>query len=188
MYSPYGKRLLDIFIGLGSLLIFSPLMLLTALAIRIADGSPVLFWQDRVGSRGKLFKVCKFRSLPVKTGDIPSSQASAIIPTRIGKIIRRTNIDELPQLLNIVKGDMSIVGPRPALPAQGHLLELRDMHGAVDCKPGLTGLAQVNSYDGMPETEKARWDGLYNAQIGLIEDLNIIMKTFRYLSRSPPVY
>lgn len=187
MYRPYAKRLLDIVVAGGSLLTFSPLMLLTALAILLDDGAPVIFRQKRVGRGGRLFDICKFRSLPVNTGDIPSAHA-AIRPTRVGKFIRRTNIDELPQLINILKGEMSIVGPRPALPTQKDLLTLRERHGATICKPGLTGLAQVNSYDGMTETEKAKWDGVYASHVALGHDLKIILKTFSYLTRRPPVY
>lgn len=188
IYRRYAKRLLDMVVAGGSLLVFSPVMLLTALAILLDDGAPVIFRQKRVGRGGRLFEICKFRSMPVNTGDVPSAQAAAVTPTRVGRVLRRTNIDELPQLINILKGEMSIVGPRPALPTQKDLLALRAQHGATDCKPGLTGLAQVNAYDGMPEPEKARCDGAYASQIAFVRDLKIILKTFTYLARRPPVY
>jgi O-antigen biosynthesis protein WbqP len=188
MYSRYLKRLLDVAVAGSSLVIFSPLMLLTAIAIRLDDGAPVFFRQKRVGRGGRLFEICKFRSLPANTGDIPSARAGALRPTRVGRVIRRTNIDELPQLFNILKGDMSVVGPRPALPAQVELVRMRDRNGAAGCKPGLTGLAQVNSYDGMPEEEKARFDGEYAARVAAAADLKIMLKTFAYLAKRPPVY
>jgi O-antigen biosynthesis protein WbqP len=126
--------------------------------------------------------------MAVGTGDIPSARAGVLRITRVGRVIRRTNIDELPQLVNILRGDMSLVGPRPALPSQAELLALRGANGAAACRPGLTGLAQIRSYDGMPEPEKARWDGQYAATISLRRDLAIVLGTFRYLARRPPVY
>jgi O-antigen biosynthesis protein WbqP len=188
MYHRFFKRLFDLLLAGGSLLMLSPLMLLTALAVRLDDGGSSLFRQKRVGHRGGLFQILKFRSLPANTKNLPSVQAQKIAPTRVGKIIRRTNIDELPQLINVLNGEMSIVGPRPALPSQEQLVILRKANGALRCKPGLTGLAQVSSYDGMPESEKAKWDGEYASRITLFRDLTIILKTFIYLTRRPPVY
>jgi O-antigen biosynthesis protein WbqP len=187
-YSSWGKRGLDIILASVALLILSPIMLLTGFAIRIYDGGPAFFRQTRLGQRGHLFEVMKFRSMPINTGDIASANAHSLEITPIGKFIRRTNIDELPQLINIFRGDMSIVGPRPALPSQTELYTLREATGAMACKPGLTGLAQINSYDDMPEAEKARWDGMYTSNISFIGDLKIIFKTFGYLTRRPPVY
>lgn len=187
-YSSWGKRGLDIILASVALLILSPIMLLTGFAIRIYDGGPAFFRQARLGQYGHLFEVMKFRSMPINTGDIASANAHSLEITPIGKFIRRTNIDELPQLINIFRGDMSIVGPRPALPSQTELYTLREATGAMACKPGLTGLAQINSYDDMPEAEKALWDGRYASNISFIGDLKIIFKTFGYLTRRPPVY
>src|SRR5205823_7797451 len=120
-----------------------------ALLIHLEDRGPVLFRQQRSGRDGRPFRIFKFRSMPVNTGDVPSSQARSLRVTRVGQIIRRLNIDELPQLINILRGDMSVVGPRPALPTQTALLDMRKANAAIKCKPGLTGLAQVNSYDNM---------------------------------------
>jgi len=188
VYHRYGKRLLDIFLSGFALLLLCPVMLLVALAILIEDGKPVLFRQQRVGHRGAPFTVLKFRSMPVNTGDVPSAQAKSIRITRVGAIIRRTNIDELPQFLNIFRGDMSIVGPRPALASQKELCELRERQGVLRCKPGLTGLAQINSYDGMPDKEKATWDAQYCAHVTFFNDVRIILRTFLYLLKPPPVY
>jgi len=188
MYQRFFKRVLDLVLSGIALLALSPIMLLTAIAIRLEDGGPILFSQQRSGRDGKLFRVLKFRSMLINAGDLPSAQARTLPITRVGKIIRRTNIDELPQLMNIFAGDMSIVGPRPALPSQAALLEMRRTNGAIHCKPGLTGLAQINSYDNMPEEEKANWDGIYAAKVSLLTDVGIILRTFRYLTKPPPVY
>lgn len=188
MYRRYGKRLLDIFLSGIASLVLSPVMILVAVAILLEDGQPVLFRQRRVGHKGEPFTVLKFRSMPVNTGDIPSAQANTARITRIGAIIRRTNIDELPQLFNIFRGDMSIVGPRPALASQKELCELRERQGVLQCKPGLTGLAQINSYDGMPDTEKAAWDAQYCNHVTFLNDVRIILRTFLYLLKPPPVY
>jgi len=163
-------------------------MLLVALAIWLEDNGPPLFTQVRVGRSGGNYRLFKLRSMSVNSGDLPSTQAHGLRTTKVGRIIRRTNIDELPQLFNILRGDMSVVGPRPALPSQVDLLEMRRQNGAYDCKPGLTGLAQVNSYDGMPEREKADWDGQYAADVSFFGDCRIILRTVFYLFRRPPVY
>lgn len=188
MYPRYGKRLFDIFLSGFALLLLSPVMLLVALAILIEDGRPVLFRQQRVGRMGTPFTVLKFRSMPVNTGDLPSAQAKSVRITQVGTVIRRTNIDELPQLFNILRGDMSIVGPRPALASQKELYEFRQQGGALRCKPGLTGLAQINSYDNMPDKEKAGWDAQYCARVTFLTDIKIILHTFFYLLKPPPTY
>ncbi|HJU84223.1 MAG TPA: sugar transferase [Holophagaceae bacterium] len=188
IYRRFFKRVLDALVAAFSLLLLSPLMLLTALAIRLEDGGPALFRQMRVGRDGHPFSIFKFRSMAVNAGNLPSAQAGGLPITRVGRLIRRTNIDELPQLLNILKGDMSLVGPRPALPSQEHLTELRRANGALACRPGLTGLAQVESYDGMPEEEKAKHDGAYSARVAFLRDLWLVLRTFAYLAHRPPTY
>jgi lipopolysaccharide/colanic/teichoic acid biosynthesis glycosyltransferase len=188
MYRRYGKRWLDLLTSSMALVLLSPIMLLVALAIRIEDGGPALFQQERVGREGRPFTVLKFRSMPVDTGDKPSAEAKTVSITRVGTIIRRTNLDELPQLINIWRGDMSVVGPRPALAAQVDLCRLRKESGALACKPGLTGLAQINAYDGMPDSEKAAWDAQYCRQLSFCSDVRIILGTFIYLLKPPPVY
>lgn len=188
LYRRIGKRLSDILLASVSLLCLSPLMLFTAAAIKLDDGGPVFFCQQRVGRKGSPFTIIKFRSMSAGTRDIPSAVASEARITRVGRVIRRLNIDELPQLVNVLRGDMSIVGPRPALQVQSELLHHRTENGALDCRPGLTGLAQVNSYDGMPDTEKARWDGQYAVGLSVSSDLAIILRTFTYLTKPPPVY
>jgi O-antigen biosynthesis protein WbqP len=126
--------------------------------------------------------------MPVNTANVSSEQVHLIKITLFGKFIRRTNIDELPQLINILKGDMSLIGPRPSLPNQTALIEIRSQNGTYDCRPGLTGLAQVNSYDYMPVEEKASWDGVYAGDITFMNDVKIVLKTLVYLTKKPPVY
>jgi O-antigen biosynthesis protein WbqP len=126
--------------------------------------------------------------MPSGTPNVPSASATRLKVTRIGRIIRRTNIDELPQLLNVLRGDMSLIGPRPALPTQISLLDLRQQRGVTWLRPGLTGLAQVNSYDGMPETEKVSWDERYSRSVSLVQDMEILIRTAGYLLRRPPAY
>jgi O-antigen biosynthesis protein WbqP len=163
-------------------------MLLIAAAIRLGDGGAALFRQQRLGSGGRKFTLLKFRSMPVCTADLPSSQARGMRITPVGRFIRRTNLDELPQLINILCGDMSVVGPRPALPSQMELTKARMSNGAIACRPGLTGLAQINSFDGMSDEQKALWDGRYAAHVTFAGDLRITFSTFQYLLKPPPVY
>jgi lipopolysaccharide/colanic/teichoic acid biosynthesis glycosyltransferase len=187
-YDGWGKRLVDVVLAGTALVVLSPLLLVTAVAIRLEDRGPVLFRQRRSGRDGAEFTLLKFRSMPVGSASVPSASAGSLRITRVGRVIRRTNIDELPQLLNILLGDMSVVGPRPALPSQEDLLTMRQENGALHCRPGLTGLAQVKSYDGMPVSEKAVLDGRYAARPSLFGDLGIILRTVAYLFRRPPVY
>ena len=126
--------------------------------------------------------------MPVNTPNVESSETTILNVTSFGKFIRRTNIDELPQLVNVIKGDMSLIGPRPPIPTQHNLIALRRDNGSLKCKPGLSGLAQVNSYDFMPETEKAKLDGIYAQSISFVNDLSIIIKTLGYMTKKPPTY
>lgn len=188
MYAQGPKRLFDLTAAGAALLLLSPLILAIALSIRIWDPGPVIFRQKRVGVDGRAFDFYKFRSMPVNTGDLPSDQIGELRLAGIGRLIRRTNLDELPQLWNILKGDMSLVGPRPSLPSQSELIELRAKNGALACRPGLTGWAQVNSYDGMSIEEKARFDGEYVRKVSPAKDLVILLRTIGYLRRPPPKY
>ena len=187
-YERWGKRTLDIALGASALAILSPIVAVTAIAIKLEDGGPAIFRQQRVGADGRMFTMLKFRSMPESTPHVPSGAIGSVKITRTGAIIRRLNVDELPQLLNIIRGDMSIVGPRPALGTQFDVIAERTRNGAFALRPGLTGLAQVNSYDGMPPVEKARLDGQYARHVTLAHDIRIIMSTFGYLLKPPPTY
>lgn len=188
MYRLVFKRLLDIVTSFICIVLFLPLFLIVGLIIYLQDWESPLFKQKRVGQNEVLFLLYKFRSMPVNTANVASSEVSKITITPFGKFIRRTNLDELPQLFNIFFGDMSIVGPRPAIPSQQGLIKLRNESNVYSCKPGLTGLAQVNSYDNMPEAEKAHWDGIYANNVTFLQDLKIVLKTFVYLTKKPPTY
>jgi O-antigen biosynthesis protein WbqP len=187
-YARAGKRAVDIGCAGVGLLLLSPLLLVIALLILVTDPGPVIFVQERVGRQGRTFRFFKFRSMPVGTRNIAKDQLGQVRLTWFGRLLRRSNLDELPQLFNILRGDMSVVGPRPSLPSQQELIVLRQDNGALACRPGLTGWAQVNAYDGMPIADKARRDGEYASSISLRQDIRIILLTFGYLTKPPPVY
>lgn len=171
-----------------ALFVLLPLLTAVALAILLEDGRPVLFRQTRIGRDGRPFTFLKFRSMAKDTEEKPSAEAATLVVTRVGRVIRRLSFDELPQLWNILRGDMSLVGPRPAIPTQGTLCRLRAASGAIECPPGLTGLAQVNAYDGMSEEDKAGWDARYAREVSVWLDARIILRTIAYLFRPPPAY
>lgn len=187
-YEQRGKRVFDVLAASAAIVLLSPVIALTAAAIRLGDRGPALFIQVRAGRNGASFPIYKFRSMAVGTANIPSGELSTPTLTRVGKVIRRTNIDELPQLFNIVKGDMAVVGPRPPLPSQDDVVEARRANGALRLRPGLTGWAQVNSYDGMAPLDKVRFDGEYAADVNFRRDIGIILRTFIYLMKPPPRY
>lgn len=188
MYRNYFKRLIDICASFCTLIILSPILIIVAIIIKRQDGGPVLFIQDRIGKKAQAFKIYKFRSMPVNTANVESSETEKIKITTFGKFIRRTNLDELPQLLNILKGDMSLIGPRPCIISQEKLINMRLNKGVYTCKPGLTGLAQVNSYNKMPDEIKVDFDMKYAANITFIGDLKILFQTLSYLTKEPPTY
>lgn len=164
MYSKFIKRLLDIGISGVGLIILSPLFLLVVIAIKADSRGPVLFQQKRVGIRKTHFHILKFRTMRIDTPkDMPTHMLAdpERYITKVGKFLRRTSLDELPQILNILKGDMSIIGPRPALWNQYDLIAERDKYGANDVMPGLTGWAQINGRDELEIPVKARLDGEY---------------------------
>jgi O-antigen biosynthesis protein WbqP len=182
------KRLGDVVVVFILLIVISPIIFVIALFIKLHDGGPVIFRQKRIGKNGIEFQFMKFRSMPVNTPNVVSTQTAALKITPIGKFIRRTNLDEIPQFINVLRGDMSIIGPRPSLPSQASLRELRKQNGAIKLRPGLTGWAQVNAYDFMPVEEKALLDGAYYQKFGLLMDLRIIFGTIKYFTKKPPVY
>lgn len=180
MYTVFIKRLLDILLSGAAIIVLSPLLLLLALLIKLDSRGPIFFTQKRVGKGKTYFQILKFRSMYTDTPrDMPThmlGNAQSHI-TRLGKYLRLTSLDELPQLFNIFIGQMSIVGPRPALWNQYDLLAERDKYGANDLVPGLTGYAQINGRDEIPIEEKARLDGWYVQNIGFFTDCKIILGT-----------
>ena len=181
------KRAFDLCFASLAVIFLSPILIVIALVIYLQDWGNPFFVQKRVGKNGIFFNMFKFRSMPLNTKNVPSTQVHQIKITPFGKLIRRTNLDELPQLFNIILGDMSIVGPRPAIPSQTRLTELR-RKGALSFRPGLTGWAQINSFDGMSIEQKASFDNDYAKKANLLMDFTIILRTFAYLLKPPPVY
>lgn len=174
------KRILDILAVLLTAPISFPVMGLLALLIKATSPGPALFRQKRVGRHRIHFSILKFRTMRIGTpSDTPTHllEDPARWITPIGRFLRKTSLDELPQLLNILRGDMSIVGPRPALWNQYDLIAERDKYGANDILPGLTGWAQVNGRDELPIPVKARLDGEYREKMGFILDCRIVLLT-----------
>jgi len=184
------KRAFDVIVSGAGLLVFSPIAALIAIAIKIEDGGPVIFSQDRVGLGGRVFLAHKFRSMIVDaerlTGAVQATENDPRV-TSVGRVLRATAFDELPQLWNILVGDMSVVGPRPLRPgeadttADGKLLSLDAIPGYHErhrVRPGLTGLAQVYAPRDLPRTGKFRYDMLYQRRAGLCLDLRLIVTSF----------
>lgn len=168
MYNKCFKRLFDIVLSFLGLIVLSWLYLVIIIAIKIDDPGPVIFSQNRIGIHKSLFKVHKFRSMKMSTPhDIPTHQLEnpEQYITKVGAFLRKTSLDELPQIWDIFIGKMSIVGPRPALWNQYDLIAERDKYGANDIKPGLTGWAQINGRDELEIPDKARFDGEYTAKL-----------------------
>lgn len=174
------KRGIDFILSLIALIILFPILIIFAIIIKIESKGPIFFKQKRVGKDKKHFMIYKFRTMRTDTPkDMPThmlKDADSYI-TKFGKIMRKTSIDELPQIINILKGEMSIIGPRPALWNQEDLIRERDKYGANDVLPGLTGWAQVNGRDELEIPVKAKFDGEYVEKMSLIFDVKIFFRT-----------
>ncbi|PAK35393.1 sugar transferase [Peribacillus simplex] len=184
------KRLIDIILSLMGLIILSPIMLLLILAIKIDSKGPVLFKQKRVGIQKTHFNILKFRTMRIDTPkDTPTHllQNPEQYITKVGKFLRKTSLDELPQIWNILVGQMSIIGPRPALWNQYSLIEERDKYGANDVPPGLTGWAQINGRDELPIEVKSKLDGVYVERLGFWMDVKCFFGTIVSVVKSDGV-
>lgn len=184
MYVKYGKRAMDVILSTATLIFLLPMFLLVALLIRSDDPGPVFFRQNRVGAEKTSFSMLKFRTM--KTGtphDIPTHllEHPEQYVTRVGRILRKYSLDELPQMLQIWTGAMSIVGPRPALWNQTDLLEERERYGANRLRPGLTGWAQINGRDRLSVADKARYDGEYAARLSFWFDCRCFFGTIPHV-------
>ncbi|WP_010251214.1 sugar transferase [Acetivibrio cellulolyticus] len=184
------KRITDVIIASIGIIVLSPLLLILAIAIKIDSSGPVFFKQKRVGIHKTHFNILKFRTMRI---DTPQDTPTHLLEnpeqwiTRVGKFLRRTSLDELPQIFNIVAGTMAIIGPRPALWNQFDLVAERDKYGANDIRPGLTGWAQVNGRDELPIEVKAKLDGEYVKKIGFMIDVRCFYRTIMAVLRSDGV-
>lgn len=174
------KKCIDRIVALIALCILSPVFLILMLAIKVDSPGPIMFKQKRVGFGKKHFNILKFRTMRI---DTPKDMPTHLLEnpeqyiTGVGRFLRKTSLDELPQIINILKGDMSLVGPRPALWNQYDLIAERDKYGANDIMPGLTGWAQINGRDELPIDVKAKLDGEYVQKMGPLMDIKCILGT-----------
>lgn len=184
------KRMIDIVLSLVGLIILSPVFLVLIIGIKLDSKGPVLFKQKRVGINKTHFSLLKFRTMRIDTPkDMPTHllKDPAAYITKMGKFLRKTSLDELPQILNILSGKMSIIGPRPALWNQYDLIEERDQYGANDVLPGLTGWAQIKGRDELPIDVKAKLDGEYVKNMGFRLDVKCFFGTFISVVKSDGV-
>lgn len=187
---PFVKRGADVVLSLLALICLSPVYLLVALAVKLTSPGPVLFRQKRVGRGGRLFTIYKFRTMRT---DTPRDTATHLLQdparyiTRVGAFLRRSSLDELPQFFNVLKGDMSIVGPRPALYNQDDLIAAREKAGVDAVRPGITGLAQINGRDELPIPVKVRYDREYVENLSLKMDARCFFGTIWSVLRAEGV-
>ena len=186
----FFKRTLDIVLSFLGMLVLSPFFLLLVLAIKLDSKGPVLFKQKRIGLHKKHFYILKFRTMRI---DTPKDTPTHLLEnpeqwiTKVGKFLRKTSLDELPQIWNIFVGDMSIIGPRPALWNQYDLIEERDRYGANDVLPGLTGWAQIHGRDELPIGKKAELDGYYVQHLSFGLDVRCFFGTIKSVVKSEGV-
>lgn len=177
IYERYIKRLLDIILSLTAIILISPVLIIVAILVRVKLGSPIIFKQKRVGLDGKIFTMSKFRSMSNKKDAdgnlLPDEQRL----TSFGKALRRSSLDELPELFNILNGDLSLIGPRPYLPEYLPYYTEEEMH-RHDVRPGLSGLAQVNGRNASTWEESFKWDLKYVNNITFLGDMKIVFMTF----------
>ena len=184
------KRSLDIFLSLVGMVSLSPFILILIIVIKLDSKGPVLFKQKRIGIHKKTFQILKFRTMRI---DTPKDTPTHLLEnpeqwiTKVGKFLRKTSLDELPQIWNIFVGDMSIIGPRPALWNQYDLIEERDRYGANDVLPGLTGWAQIHGRDELPIAKKAELDGYYVQHLSFGLDVRCFFGTIKSVAKSEGV-
>lgn len=184
------KRILDFVMSLVAVIILSPILLILCIAIKIDSKGPILFKQKRIGIHVTYFSIYKFRTMRIDTPkDMPTHMLSnpEQYITKVGKFLRKSSLDELPQLFNILKGDMSFVGPRPALWNQEDLITEREKYGANDIVPGLTGWAQINGRDELEIPVKAKLDGDYVEKMGFLFDMRCFFGTFLSVAKADGV-
>jgi O-antigen biosynthesis protein WbqP len=171
------KKLFDRSAALVGLILAAPVIAILAILIRRESEGPAIFSQDRVGLDGRMFRCRKLRTMAANVPNVPTHHASSAHITKLGALLRRTKLDELPQLWNILRGEMSFVGPRPCLPSQTQLIEERRQRGVLTILPGITGLAQVNDIDMSDPVRLAEKDAEYLANRSFLGDLHLIYRT-----------
>ncbi|MCF1585823.1 sugar transferase [Tetragenococcus koreensis] len=190
MYEKYIKRGIGFLLSLLGVIILFPILLVICLAIKIDSKGPIIFKQKRVGKNKKYFNIYKFRTMKSETPkEMPThllNNPDAFI-TKVGKFLRKTSLDELPQLFNILKGDMAVIGPRPALWNQYDLIAERDKYGVNEAQPGLTGLAQISGRDELEIPVKAQIDGKYTRNISFVMDVKCFVGTILSIVKSDGV-
>ncbi|MEG0618601.1 MAG: sugar transferase [Bacilli bacterium] len=190
MYKNGLKRVIDFILSLVGIIVLSPLLLILVIAIKVDSKGPVIFTQKRVGKNKKLFNIYKFRTMKI---DTPKEMPTHLLEnpdffiTKVGKFLRKTSLDELPQLFNILKGDMAVIGPRPALWNQDDLVEERDKYDSNDIRPGLTGWAQINGRDELEIEKKAQLDGYYTEKESFMMDVKCFFGTIVSVFKSDGV-
>ncbi|MEV5112724.1 sugar transferase [Peribacillus frigoritolerans] len=190
VYQYYIKKMIDFILSLLGLIILSPLFIILIVCIKLDSRGPVFFKQRRIGINKSEFNILKFRTMKI---DTPKDTPTHLLEnpesyiTRVGKFLRKTSLDELPQIINILKGEMSIIGPRPALWNQYDLMKERDKYRANDIYPGLTGWAQINGRDELPIEVKSRLDGEYVEKMSFPFDVKVFIKTVSSVLRSDGV-
>lgn len=186
----FFKRVLDFLLALVGLIVLAPVFFILIVFIKLDSKGPILFKQKRVGIHKTHFEILKFRTMKIDTPkDMPTHMLAnpEKYITRVGKFLRKTSLDELPQIINILKGEMSIIGPRPALWNQYDLIAERDKYGANDILPGLTGWAQVHGRDELEIEEKAKLDGYYVKHLGFKLDVQCFFLTIKSVLKSEGV-
>ncbi|MEG0958267.1 MAG: sugar transferase [Erysipelotrichaceae bacterium] len=190
MYKNYIKRVIDFLLSLVGIIVLSPVFIVISIIIKLTSSGPILFKQERVGKDNINFMILKFRTMRI---DTPKDCPTHLLDnpdqyiTSIGTFLRKTSLDELPQLLNIFIGDMAVIGPRPSLPIQYDLNALRDENGSSSVKPGLTGLAQISGRDELEIEIKAKLDGEYVNKISFMFDVKLFFGTFISVLKSDGV-
>lgn len=177
LYQKFGKRFLDLLLGIAALLLFGWLLAIIALIILFTNGRPVLFQQERIGIHGKPFRIYKFRTMVKNAEQIGAKSTSENDPriTPVGRFLRKTSLDELAQIFNVIKGDMSLVGYRPGV--KENYTEEDYKSGIFNVKPGITGYAQVNGRSSLGVQEARTWELKYVEDISFFTDVNILLKT-----------
>jgi len=179
IYKNYIKKIFDLLMATFLIIVLLPVLLVVYIILRVTTDDTVIYKQDRVGQYGKVFQIYKFRTMPKNTPILVGKQRAKIRNrvSKFARFLRSTSIDELPQLVNVIKGDMSLIGPRPVVLQEVALIQLREKSGANSVKPGLIGLAQVNGRKQLNNIEKAKFDAMYADHVTFKADILIVLRT-----------